>query len=77
MHRYQERLEEKMTESNFFYSLDLLNYELHKLSFNRGGSYMDSPKWLKNEKATINPKNNENKYFQYAVNVALNFQKYQ
>ena len=26
---------------------------------NRSGSYIDSPEWLKNKKATINPKNNE------------------
>ena len=33
------------------------------------------PKWLKNKKATINPKNNDDKCFQYAVTVALNYQK--
>ena len=29
-------------------------------------------KWLKNKKATINPKNNDNNCFQYALTVALN-----
>ena len=29
-------------------------------------------KWLKNKKATINPENNDDKCFQYAVTVALN-----
>ena len=33
----------------------------HFLSiYNRGGTYIDSPKWLKNKKSTINPKNNFN-----------------
>ena len=39
-----------------FDSIDLLHYNLHKISLNRGGSYIDSPKWLKNKKATINSK---------------------
>ena len=41
----------------------------------RGGSYIDSPKWLKNKKATINPKNNGNKCFQYSLTVALNHEQ--
>ena len=44
------------------------------MDLKRGGSYVDSAKWLKNEKATINPKNNANKCFQYALTVALNSQ---
>ena len=35
---------------------------------------MDSLKWLKNKRATINSKNNDNKSFQYALTVALNYQ---
>ena len=58
----------------FFYSVDLLYYKLHKTILNRGGAYTDSPEWLKNKKATINPKNNGDKCFQYAVTVALNYQ---
>ena len=34
---------------------------------------MDSPEWLKNKK-TINPKNNDDNCFQYALTVALNYQ---
>ena len=44
-------------------------------SLSRGGSYIDSPKWLKNKKATINPKNNDDKCFQYALTVALNYEQ--
>ena len=40
---------------------------------NRSGSYIDSPDWIKNKKATINTINKkDNKCFQYAVTVALN-----
>ena len=41
---YQERLEEKMRGSEFiFYSVDLLHYQLQKISLRRGVSYVDSP----------------------------------
>ena len=30
-----------------FDSVDLLCYELHKISLNRDGSHTDSPAWLK------------------------------
>ena len=35
---------------------------------------MDFPKWLKNKKATINQKNNDDKCFEYALTTALNYQ---
>ena len=65
-----------MKESEFIFdSVDLLYYNLQKTSLNRqGSSYIDSPEWLENKNATINPKNNENNCFQYALTVALNYQ---
>ena len=48
MRRYQERLEVKMKGSSYtFERIDLLEYDLHKISLNRGSSYIGSPKWLK------------------------------
>ena len=38
---------------------------------------MDPLKWLKNKKATINPKINDNNCFHYALIVALNYQNIQ
>ena len=76
LRRYQEELERKMKGSSFvFESVDLLYYHLHKINLNRGGSYIDCPSWIKNEKATINPKNKDNKCFKYAITVALNHEK--
>ena len=74
LQRYQEELgSESMKGSEFIFdSVDLLYYKIHRISLNRGGSYIDSPKLLKKKKATINPKNNDDKCFQYAVTVALN-----
>ena len=62
--KYQEGLEESMRDSEFlFNNVDSLYYKLHKISLNRGGSYVDSPKWLKNKKTTINSKNNDDKCY--------------
>ena len=58
-----------------FDSVDTLYYDLNKISLGRSGSNIDSPKWLKNKKATINPKNNDDKCFQYALTVALNHEQ--
>ena len=76
LRRYQEGLETKIKASSFvFESVDLLHYILHKISLNRGGSYIDSPDWIKNKKATINPKNKDNECFKYAITTALNYGK--
>ena len=73
LQRYEQNLEEKMKGLEFeFDGVNFLYYDFNKISLNRGGSYKDSPKWLKNKKSTINPKNNDYKYFQYAVTLALN-----
>ena len=49
-----------------------MHYNSNKISLSSCGSYIDSPKWLKNQKAIINPKNNDDKCFKYAITVALN-----
>ena len=52
-----------------------MEYKLNKIGLNRGGSYVNSPKWLKNKKTTLNPKNNDDKCFQYALTAALNHEQ--
>ena len=76
LQKYQEGLEESMRGSEFVYDgVDVLYYNLNKVSLSRGGSYIESPKWLKNKKAKINPKNKDEKCFQYALTIALNYEK--
>ena len=42
-----------------------MHYICLKINLNRGVSYIDSPDWIKNKKATINPINKkDNKSFQ-------------
>ena len=46
--------------SNFvFENLDFLSYHIHKTSLKRGNSYIKSPEWVGNKKATITPKNED------------------
>ena len=76
LQKYEENLLEKMKESEFeFDGVNFLYNDFNKISINRGGSYIDSPKWLKDKKSTINPINNDYKCFQYAVTLALNLDK--
>ena len=46
--KYEENLQNKMRGSEFeFDGVNFLYYDFNKTSLNRGGSYIDSPKWLK------------------------------
>ena len=76
LQRYQEGLQESMKGSEFvFDGVNAFYYDVNKINLGRGKSYIYSPKWLQNKKATINPKNNDDKCFQYALTVALNHEK--
>ena len=74
LQRFEENLQEKMRGSDFeFDGINLFYYNFNKTSIYRGRLYIDSPKWLKDKKSTINPKNNNYKCFQYSGTLALNF----
>ena len=65
-----------MRGSEFIFdSVHALHYDFNKIRFNRGGSYIDFPEWLKDKKVTINTKNNDDKCFQYAFTAALNYEQ--
>ena len=73
LQRFEESLQNKMRGSEFeFDGINFFYYSFNKTSIYRGGTYIDSPKWLKNKKPTINPKSNDDKCFQYAVTLSLN-----
>ena len=79
LQRYQENLKEKMRVIEFaFDAVNVLHYDLNKISLNRGGSCIptNTVSWLSGKKATINPQNKkDDKCFQYALTVALNYEK--
>ena len=55
-------------------SVELLEYELHKIDIIRAESYIVSPDWIASKKATINPKNEkDNKCFQWSIIAGLNY----
>ena len=48
LQKYEENLKEKKKGSEFeFDGVDFLYYDFNKISINRGGSYIDPPKWSK------------------------------
>ena len=57
LQRFEENLQEKMRGSDFgFDGINFFNYNFNKTSTYRGGSSIDSPKWLKDKKSTIDRK---------------------
>ena len=73
---YQGNLETSMRRSDFIFdSVQKMYYKCHKLNFRRGGSHIDYPDWIKQKKPTINPKNKDDKFLQYAVMVALYYEE--
>ena len=74
--KYQENLETSMKGSDFIFdSVQLMYYKCHRVNFMRSGSYIDFPDWIKERKATINPKKTDDKCFQYAATVALYYEE--
>ena len=65
-----------MKGSDFIFDyVHLLYCKCHKINLNRGGSYIDSLDWITNEKATINPVNDDHKCFQYAATTTINHEE--
>ena len=66
-----------MRGSEFAFNyVKLLYYKCHKINVNRGGSCIESPNWIKIKRAAINPMNKkDNKCFQYAITVGLNYEE--
>ena len=74
--RYQNNLESMKGSEFVFDYVHLLYYKSHKINSNNARSNIDSTDWITNKKATVNPVNkNDNKCFQYAVTVTLNYEE--
>ena len=56
-----------------FDCVESLNYIFHKVDLKRSGSYIETSEWLKNKGAIINCQNDDDKCFQYAITIALNY----
>ena len=76
LQKYQDNLQNKMKGPDFvFDAVNCIYYDFNRITISKGGSYIESPKWLQDKKCTVNKKNNDNKCFQYATTLALNFNK--
>ena len=77
LNNYQKEQQVSREKSNLIIdSVDLMQYKFHKTSLKRGSSYIKSPEWIANKKATINHKNTKcNCCFPYSLVAALNHQK--
>ena len=48
--RHQNNLEYMKNSAFVFDFLHLLHYKCHKINLSRGGSYIDTPEWIKTKK---------------------------
>ena len=74
---YQKEEQILRNSSNYtFESIDMLGIHFHDIKLKRDSSYIKSPDWILNKKATINPpQNTKDKCFEYSITVALNHRK--
>ena len=76
LQNYNDNLQKKMKGSDFvFNGINHFYYDFNRVSISKGGSYIESPKWLNDKKSIVNQKNNDYKCFQYATTLVLNFDK--
>ena len=70
--RQYEKVINTMEASDYvFVRIVEMTYHCHRVDLNRGGSYIELPDWVKNKKCCINPKNDDDECFKWAVLAAL------
>ena len=78
LQRFQQAQEAPDDKGSGFISesVELFYYHFQKTNIRRSESYVKSPDWLVNKRATINPKNEKNnKCFQWSTTSALSYNK--
>ena len=76
LRNYQEELKIIKGSDFVFESVELMDYKLHTVRLRIGVSYVKSPEWLANKKATVNPKHkNDNECLRWSTISALNCNK--
>ena len=74
LHNYEKELKIIKGSDFVFESVELVDYKLHRVRLRRGGSYVKSPEWLANKKATINPSNkSDDECLRWSTISALNY----
>ena len=50
LQKFQDNLQNKMKDSDFIFNgINYLYYDLNRITISKGGSYIESPKWLKDK----------------------------
>ena len=78
LQRFQQAIETSNDRGSKFTheSVVLLYYQFQKIDIRRAESYIKSPDWLVNTGAITNSKKEKDtKCFQYAITIALNYNK--
>ena len=78
LNRIQQTIETSNERGSGFTheSVALLYYCFPRIDFRRAESYIMSPDWIVSQKATINPKNeNDNECFKWSIIAELNYNK--
>ena len=74
LRNYREELKIIKGSDFVFEIAELMDYKLHRVCLTSGGSYIRSPEWLANKKATVNPKNkNDDECLRWSTISALNY----
>ena len=57
LQKYQDNLQNKTKGSNFIFNgINYLYYDLNRITISKSGSYIESPKWIKDKKMYDKPK---------------------
>ena len=77
LNNYQKEEQILRNGGNYtFESVDILGIHFHNRKLKRASTNIDSPRWIKNKHARINPKNIKvNECFKYAIIAALHHQE--
>ena len=78
LNRIQQAMETSNKRGSGFTheGVELLCYYFQRIDIRRGGSYIASPDWIANKKATINPKSKkDNECFKCSIIAGLNYNK--
>ena len=55
LQKYQDHLQNKMKGSDFIFNgVNYLFCDFNRITISKGGSHIESPKWFKDKKGTIN-----------------------
>ena len=74
LRNYREELKIIKGSDFVFEIAELMDYKLHRVCLTSGGSYIRSPEWLANKKATVNPKNkNDDECLRWSTISTLNY----